>query len=332
MITREEFIEQLIQNLEAVLPDGPEYSIETQMVDKINGPMEAIIIREPDKSIAPSFYIDQLYENYQNGQDIGDILQQMAEIYQQPTLPPNPSVDTLLQNPVFIYAINKEANLDLINKCPHIDYGDLAILAKVDLGGEYNGTITVTNSVLEQMGITEGTLFRKGLEYTREKMPPLVSPLSKRLFGILAGEDSDVCRMDTTDSLGHLDRNEPMYVISNSTSTFGGVALMFKDEIDNLAKTLGDSVYLLPSSINEIICVPASSAPDRETLLSMVKEINSTEVSPQEVLSDSIYYYDAEKSEMTMIGQDQIERPMRFQSTEKNMDREEKREAHHKGR
>ena len=58
-----------------------------------------------------------------------------------------------------------------------------------------------------------------------------------------------------------------------------------------MAERLKDSLYLLPSSVHEVIAIPASAAGDPKELPSLVQEINLTEVAPEEILSDCVYYY-----------------------------------------
>ena len=58
---------------------------------------------------------------------------------------------------------------------------------------------------------------------------------------------------------------------------------------------MGDSFYVLPSSIHECILVPQKLAPEPEELSAMVHDINCTQVLPEEVLSDRVYCYNARK-------------------------------------
>ena len=68
----------------------------------------------------------------------------------------------------------------------------------------------------------------------------------------------------------------------------------YPDFIKEASDKLHDNFYILPSSIHEVILVPESSAPPLKDLQEMVKEINATEVSPEDKLSDSVYRYDRE--------------------------------------
>ena len=58
---------------------------------------------------------------------------------------------------------------------------------------------------------------------------------------------------------------------------------------------------MLPSSIHELIIIPYRSA-TLEQLCEMVYCINRTQVPEEDILSDTVYYYDAE-AKVLQIGQ-----------------------------
>ena len=59
----------------------------------------------------------------------------------------------------------------------------------------------------------------------------------------------------------------------------------------NVEASLGDEFYILPSSIHELILVRDTVGMDANSLRDMVREVNSTQVASDEVLSNSIYHY-----------------------------------------
>lgn len=57
----------------------------------------------------------------------------------------------------------------------------------------------------------------------------------------------------------------------------------------------------MPSSIHEVILVPADTVADEKELREMVTDINRTQVAEDEVLADSVYYYSRASNKITMI-------------------------------
>ena len=79
-----------------------------------------------------------------------------------------------------------------------------------------------------------------------------------------------------------------MYVATNEQCSLGAAVMRYPDFREKVRGMIRGDFYILPSSIHEVILVP-------ERMQEMVKEINQTGVAPEEVLSDSVYYFDGEE-------------------------------------
>ena len=58
---------------------------------------------------------------------------------------------------------------------------------------------------------------------------------------------------------------------------------------------------MLPSSVHEVIMVPASAVGNEEELTSMVRDINRTQVRDTEILSDNVYLYSPVSGQFTLV-------------------------------
>jgi hypothetical protein len=86
-----------------------------------------------------------------------------------------------------------------------------------------------------------------------------------------------------------------MNVLTNKGKMFGAVSIISKNVMDYaLKKSKLKKVYVLPSSIHEVIIVPAETA-NAEDLRQMVHEVNATQLMPNEILSENVYVYDIDK-------------------------------------
>ena len=84
----------------------------------------------------------------------------------------------------------------------------------------------------------------------------------------------------------------PMYVVTNQKKLSGAACMTYDGLLENFGKRLQKNFYILPSSVHEIILVPDENLEDAQRLQSMVREVNETQVSGEEVLTNSVYYYD----------------------------------------
>jgi hypothetical protein len=91
-----------------------------------------------------------------------------------------------------------------------------------------------------------------------------------------------------------------MYILSNFKGINGASCLLYENVLSEFAQLIQSDFYILPSSIHEIILVPYDKAILKEALAEMVEEVNRTQVSGDEVLSDRVYFYSRKNNSLTM--------------------------------
>ena len=67
--------------------------------------------------------------------------------------------------------------------------------------------------------------------------------------------------------------------------------MLYEEPIHELAEQVGGDLYILPSSVHEVIAVPADFDSPEE-LAEMVYEINMEQVDINDRLSNQVYHYD----------------------------------------
>ena len=81
--------------------------------------------------------------------------------------------------------------------------------------------------------------------------------------------------------------------MSNSQKYFGASAVLDTKKLDEICEIMGDDLIILPSSIHEVLIISAEGHDPKE-LCQIVHDVNSSCVSPEEVLSENVYLYDRE--------------------------------------
>ena len=109
--------------------------------------------------------------------------------------------------------------------------------------------------------------------------------------------------MDVCDIISCLERNgmpvettsvtpdSIMLAITNKNFIKGAANMLYEDIIQEVAELFEDDLFLIPSSVNEILAVRASYGVP-EILSMLVPQVNREEVDATERLSDNFYYYD----------------------------------------
>lgn len=86
------------------------------------------------------------------------------------------------------------------------------------------------------------------------------------------------------------DRSSRLYVISNSDRYKGASAILNRKALSAFARSFETNMlFVLPSSVHEMIITPYDSAVTLDELSTIVKEMNKTQVAPEERLTDRAY-------------------------------------------
>ncbi|WP_405373459.1 DUF5688 family protein, partial [Pseudobutyrivibrio sp.] len=76
--------------------------------------------------------------------------------------------------------------------------------------------------------------------------------------------------------------------------------------MDRITAKLGD-VYVIPSSVDETLIVPKSAVDDVQELARLVRQVNDSDVRPEDQLSNNVYEYDSETHTLKIAGGGQSE-------------------------
>ncbi len=194
---------------------------------------------------------------------------------------------------IFCKVVSADRNRGLLERIPHEIHENLAVVYFYELEKTWmeDASILIRSEHLELWGKTEAELRTIAWKNTLSRKKVKFLKLSQVLaeFGL---EDTEM-----------LEEN-PLYVLSNEQNCFGAAAAFYPGLLAKCALQLGSNLILLPSSIHEWLLIPSDQKYARsnaEELRTMVRDINRTEVSEREVLSDEIYYYDVETDRMQII-------------------------------
>ena len=99
--------------------------------------------------------------------------------------------------------------------------------------------------------------------------------------------------------IGEIPPEQSMYVISNEQGINGAISMLYEDKLHALAEDLETDLYIMPSSVHEVIAV-SSNMGDPNELAQMVAEINMDQVSLEERLSNQVYHYDKDLRKLSL--------------------------------
>lgn len=294
-----EFQQQIIEKLNNYFNGSVE--ITPHNVKKNNGVVfEGIVIGTKEQRVSPTIYLRQFYEEHKQNLDLDEIVKQIIGVYENSKTANLPRLDFFfdyLQVKEIIYykLINYEKNKEELLNVPHIKYLDMAMVlyCKISTGEYSNGTIQITNEHLKIWNVSKSDVLLQALKNTpchmEEKVYGMREILLKMRRGMLGDDFTDEEIMEMFPDLP--EQSIPMYVLTNSLQLYGASAILYDGVLDCFAQSVQDDLYILPSSIHEVILIPVSEAGSPKDLSYMVREINETQLEPQEVLSDHVYLF-----------------------------------------
>ncbi|MBQ7562377.1 MAG: hypothetical protein IJT16_00125 [Lachnospiraceae bacterium] len=288
-----EFTEQIIEALQEYLPDTFQRSdFCIQDIQKNNGvTFTGILYRGDDIRVSPIIYLRGFYDRFVKGEmEWGDILREIAGQFTTDRIPVFSELNNIrdfniARQFVTFRLINAGKNREFLQDHPHRRIADLAIVYVLTLG-EVLGTeasIQITNEMLQNWNITVEELHHIAIENSQTLFPLEASPMED----ILA-ELTGISIMDE-----HSERNlgMSMAVITNKKRMYGAVAILYDGVEDKVRRILQcTDFYIIPSSIHECICIPVDKdCISVEAITQMIREVNQTQVDPEEFLSDNLY-------------------------------------------
>ena len=190
---------------------------------------------------------------------------------------------------IFHKVINYEKNKELLKDVPYIKWHDLVVVFYYAMEEAVFGkaTILIYNSHLAMWGQTVEEIYRIAQQNMKQKMPELLVSM-KELMEELAGIEVD-------------ETIQPLYMLSNREKMFGASAMLYSEKIKGLADRLGSDLLILPSSTHEVLLLPEQRDQRYDFYRQMVKEVNTTQVDPEEILSFNLYRYDRQKEEIEEV-------------------------------
>lgn len=258
-----------------------------------NVSVTGLLLKKEGEQVAPNFYLEQQFIDWMRGKStLDEIAEQLSRTYEE-ELQRSSQITSLInfewekfRHNVYMRLINTERNEKRLQEIPHQEFLDLSMVYyySVSVSNELAGTLVITNEHLKLLNITKEELYQAAKNNEERFQPVRLYEMKEMILNIADKLGIPVAEEES--------QNQLLYVMTNQSGMFGAVAMTSEEELKVFSKRISNSFYILPSSVHELILVPASVKLSTEYLASMVRDINETHVDPTEVLSNSIYFYD----------------------------------------
>ena len=249
------------------------FHVEVNTVTKNGIEKEALCYRPEGSNVGVNAYLEY-YETE------AEAIEDMKKLFSKPV--PTFDISTIDKSQLTarIYAFGKSGT-DLVRAFNDLE---ICLAVRVDTDADGEASYKITRSLLEQYGLDEDEAFEIALANShKESETHSIAKLLSKMSGLPASTFEGV----------------PMWVLTNHSSVFGAIEITNTEALADLAEFVNDDLWILPSSIHEIIAVPVSLG-EPEGLRMMVGEVNQTEVKAEEVLSETVYRFNRDSKTVTI--------------------------------
>lgn len=274
----DDFKRELTNRFRDFLPEPyNSWVLKVSEVAKVNEVLETInLVPETGAAAVPNLYINELYDVYRSCGDMGNVLARAAEAFltgMQYTK--RVAAQLHFEDPkehIVYMLVNTAMNEKLLRDVPHRNILDLSIVYRLvaELPGEGLNSAIITKNALKQYSFDEEALFTIASANTPKLMPLILEEIS-----------------------------DTFYLLTNYRRVLGASALLYDGVLDRAAEKMDSDLYVLPSSIHEVFCVP-DFGQDLEMMRKTVNDANASVVRQNEILSGNVYHYSRRKRQLTI--------------------------------
>lgn len=305
----ESFAKRLIEALKSKFKR--ELKFDYQAVIKTNDCCKpAIVVKEPNSQVGKTIYIEDMFRRYVEEEveieelansliSICDMKSEIEDIITEELFQKMKDFQYLLNGNIMFKLINREKSKKFLEGKTYIPYLDLAVLFCMtirDVDGL--GTVAIPEVCSKEWGVSLEEAYEEALKVIEKDYPVYNVSMKEFMFGLM--DESEEVKEEL-----EKDKFKPandMYIMTNQEKIHGSTVLLYKGE---LARFCDEKefleIYILPSSIHEVLIIPRrAGVGDEKELQMMVREVNKTQVKDHEVLSNNLYIYNRETDEITI--------------------------------
>lgn len=324
-MTYEEFVNYVRDKMEELL-EGDNIVRVHKVLKNNDVELDALTVLNKDSNVSPTIYLNQYFDDYMRGFELDYIVQEIFNLYEEHSKKLNFNVDVfrdynVICDRIVFKLINTKSNEKLLNDIPSVPFMDLSIVFYCLLDDNQLGRATalIHNVHMDMWNVSVRELYRRAKENTPRLLTYELKNMNDMIKEMLICDLQETiyerddrydvnCGMPEPEVVAEglmrdiLDTQNAitMYMLTNKQRTNGAACMIYDNVIGDFAKEVRKDLYILPSSVHEVILVPIDDGISREDLTKMVKEVNENELDKIDVLSDHIYYYSLKSKKITM--------------------------------
>ena len=296
MLNYDEFKIELLKRVREKA--GSDVTVEIVAIQKNNRTKkDAIAFSDKENNLQPLIYMDSIYSQYCAGAELSVCVGFAVEVYRSAM---EIDIDTAykewknVRGKIEMTVINKAWNEDAMSGVPHMDFLDLVLYCRIIIDKNKNGVVSmiVQKHMLKEWEISEEELWEAAFSNlkTEEFEIKDVNEVLRFIF-----PEGDLTGLPNKNKF-----ESALYVLTNKYQNRGAIGMLRTDLLEKFAEWSDCDLYILPSSIHEVLLLRDDEIPADE-LKRVVRSVNRGVVDEMDRLSDEVYYYQRGSGKLEIV-------------------------------
>ena len=306
------FTEELTECIINMAEPGEEVTVR-KILKNNDTAFDSVTVKQPGCNMTPTLYFQDLKRSFDEGMEMDELARSVLSYSRTgsgvwPAEDFDPGDYSYFRDKVMFRLVSSGKNRQYLRHRPHRSNLDLEIVYyyQCRIGKESMGTISVGDEDLNRWGISEEDIYRDALRNTPILNPPVICPITDLLNSFLdpeEGTDPHTPVRDTDPEEGdeievpvyepdlYGNTPVPLLVLTNESKYCGAACMLYEGLLRNLSDEIRSDLFIIPSSIHEVLLLPDEGEFSEEELSALVCEINAHFINPSEILSDHVYRF-----------------------------------------
>lgn len=296
MLNYDEFKRELLKGVREKV--GGDVTVEIVAIQKNNRTKkDTIAFSDKENNLQPLIYMDSIYSQYCAGAELSVCVGFAVEVYRSAM---EIDMDTAykewkdVRGKIEMTVINKAWNEDAMSGIPHMDFLDLVLYCRIIIDKNENGvaSMIVQKHMLKEWEISEEELWEAAFSNlkTEEFEIKDVNEVLRFIF-----PEGDLTGLPNKNKF-----ESALYVLTNKYQNRGAIGMLRTDLLEKFAEWGDCDLYILPSSIHEVLLLRDDEIPVDE-LKRMVRSVNRGVVDEMDRLSDEVYHYQRGSGKLEIV-------------------------------
>lgn len=326
----EEFLANVCRGMRELIgeEDMQDKTVSLQKVIKNNDvELDALVITSKEHNMSPTIYLNHYYDDITAGRDFDDIIDEIFGLYCRHSDNLQFDIEQFrefekIQDKIVYKIVNANNNKKSLKSIPHIKVLDFAIIfmCLLEDGNIGDATVTIHKDHIAMWNITVNRLYKTAKRNMPRLLPAEIKNMDEIVKKLIVDDiqrdidSSDDLREsfeneygsvdqvadDIMDNINEMRHEMKMFVLTNTKKMFGAACILYENVLREFAEEVKNDLYILPSSVHEVILVPADSDIRKSSLDIMVKRVNREELEVCDILSDHAYIYTRDDNKIHM--------------------------------